>query len=130
MGKTWVLDTDTKGTGAEMVPLEKVLQRKGPAAPKDPPSSLRLRRRRRDRVVDEEQAPKPRQPRRFKIVDVMTREVVAEGVGARETLELLGRTRSTVDVRVYAWDPKATDWRPLTIGEQRLMRDRGVTDSE
>jgi hypothetical protein len=24
MGKTWILDTDTKGTGANMVPLEKV----------------------------------------------------------------------------------------------------------
>ncbi|MET0207168.1 MAG: hypothetical protein ABW228_08330 [Thermoleophilaceae bacterium] len=24
MGKTWVLDTETKGTGANMVPLEKV----------------------------------------------------------------------------------------------------------
>ena len=27
MGKTWVLDTETKGTGANMVPLEKVLER-------------------------------------------------------------------------------------------------------
>ena len=27
MGRVWVLDTGTKGTGAEMVPLEKVLQR-------------------------------------------------------------------------------------------------------
>ena len=27
MGKTWVLDTDTKGTGANMVPLEKVQQK-------------------------------------------------------------------------------------------------------
>jgi hypothetical protein len=32
-GKTWVLDTETKGTGANMVPLEKVLQKQedGPA---------------------------------------------------------------------------------------------------
>jgi hypothetical protein len=28
MGKTWVLDTETKGTGANMVPLDKV--QKGP----------------------------------------------------------------------------------------------------
>jgi hypothetical protein len=130
MGRTWVLDTDTKGTGAEMVPLEKVLQRKGPAAPKDPPTGLRLRRRRRRDPVVEEQAPKVRLPRRFKVVDVMTREIVAEGVGVREALELLGRTRSTVDVRVYVWDPKASNWRPLTIGEQKLMWDRAVTDSE
>jgi hypothetical protein len=30
MGKTWVLDTETKGTGANMVPLEKVLKRPEP----------------------------------------------------------------------------------------------------
>jgi hypothetical protein len=34
MGKTWVLDTETKGTGANMVPLEKVLKR--PEPPKKP----------------------------------------------------------------------------------------------
>ena len=27
MAKVWVLDTDTKGTGANMVPLERVLKR-------------------------------------------------------------------------------------------------------
>jgi hypothetical protein len=27
MGKVWVLDTETKGTGAQMLPLEKVLER-------------------------------------------------------------------------------------------------------
>ncbi len=27
MGKTWVLDTDTKGTGANMVPLEKIQEK-------------------------------------------------------------------------------------------------------
>jgi hypothetical protein len=32
MGKTWVLDTETKGTGANMVPLEK-LQKKADAKP-------------------------------------------------------------------------------------------------
>jgi len=30
MAKTWVLDTDTKGTGARMVPLEDVLQKREP----------------------------------------------------------------------------------------------------
>jgi hypothetical protein len=29
--KTWVLDTETKGTGANMVPLEKVLKKPEPA---------------------------------------------------------------------------------------------------
>jgi hypothetical protein len=36
MGKTWVLDTETKGTGANMVPLEKV-QRKADAEPRRGP---------------------------------------------------------------------------------------------
>ena len=32
MARTWVLDTDTKGTGARMVPLEDVLEKPGPKA--------------------------------------------------------------------------------------------------
>jgi hypothetical protein len=38
MGKTWILDTETKGTGANMVPLEKA--QKGPD---DPPRRARRR---------------------------------------------------------------------------------------
>jgi hypothetical protein len=51
MAKTWVLDTETKGTGANVVPLEKVLRRPEetpePArrpkrsAPSDEPASRR-----------------------------------------------------------------------------------------
>jgi hypothetical protein len=33
MAKRWVLDTDTKGTGARMVPLEDVLAKPEPQAP-------------------------------------------------------------------------------------------------
>ncbi len=32
MAKVWVLDTETKGTGANMVPLEKVLREAGAEA--------------------------------------------------------------------------------------------------
>ena len=32
MARTWVLDTDTKGTGARMVPLEDVLKKPEPKA--------------------------------------------------------------------------------------------------
>ena len=35
--KTWVLDTDTKGTGANVVPLEKVLQKPEPEPEPAPP---------------------------------------------------------------------------------------------
>jgi hypothetical protein len=40
MGKVWVLDTETKGTGAQMVPLEKVQ-----AKPEPRPEKPRRRRR-------------------------------------------------------------------------------------
>ena len=36
--KTWVLDTDTKGTGANIVPLEKVLEKKEPSTPSHVPA--------------------------------------------------------------------------------------------
>jgi hypothetical protein len=31
VGKAWILDTETKGTGASMVPLEKALKQREPA---------------------------------------------------------------------------------------------------
>jgi hypothetical protein len=45
--KTWVLDTETKGTGAQMVPLEKALEqkeRKQPAAPRKRAEPARAQR--------------------------------------------------------------------------------------
>ncbi len=119
MGKLWVLDTETKGTGAEMVPLEKVLQ--------DPRSARApvLAPERQKRV----KPPPPRAPWRFKVVDVMTRQTVAEGVDARTTVEVLRSFRSVVDVSVYAWDQAATNWRPLTLAERRTVwsfRDRSA----
>jgi hypothetical protein len=35
MAKVWVLDTETKGTGAQMVPLEKVLEKPAPKRERD-----------------------------------------------------------------------------------------------
>ena len=37
MAKTWVLDTETKGTGANVVPLEKVQRRPDEAPERRPP---------------------------------------------------------------------------------------------
>ncbi|MEA2361902.1 MAG: hypothetical protein QOD71_1047 [Thermoleophilaceae bacterium] len=58
MGKTWVLDTETKGTGANMVPLEKVLER--PAPPEQPPQ----RPKRPARSHSDASAAAPPKPRR------------------------------------------------------------------
>jgi hypothetical protein len=120
MGKVWVLDTETKGTGAEVVPLEKVLERPAPSAepffvpPKPAPRAP--------------EQPAPRAPRRFKVVDVLTHEVLAEDADPRATLYLLRRVRSSVDVEVFVWEPDDERWRLLTLGEQRALwelRERG-----
>jgi hypothetical protein len=114
--RVWVLDTETKGTGAEMVPLDTVLKKPEPrpeplfVPPKPKPP-----------------APKPaelRKPRRFRIVDVATRAVLAADVGPREALGVLGGVRSNVDVHVYVWEPESERWRLLTMAEQRTLWDR------
>jgi hypothetical protein len=117
MAKVWVLDTETKGTGAEMVPLEKVLEEpsRGRAPTLAPKPSKRV------------EPPAARAPWRFKVVDVMTRRVVGEALDARTTVDLLKDFRSAVDVSVYAWDQAGAEWRPLTLGERRTLwsfRDR------
>jgi hypothetical protein len=114
----WVLDTETKGTGAEMVPLERLEERK------------RLKgERERLRVIgpkaepaDEPVAPEaPRAPRRFRIVSVLTRQVLADDAGITEALRALRDVTSIVDVNVYVWDPVDEDWRPLKLSERRAL---------
>jgi hypothetical protein len=114
MGKPWVLDTETKGTGAAMVPLEKVLQKPG----SEPERVSVLRRRPEPRPAP---PPQPRQPARFKVVDVMTQEVLAEGADARATVELLEGIRSVVDVSIYIREERAGEWRLLPHGDQKLL---------
>jgi hypothetical protein len=116
VAKVWVLDTETKGTGAQMVPLEKVQQK--PARSREPFFVPPKRKPREPKPAD------PRAPRRFKVVDVATRAVLADGALARETLDLLGDVRSIVDVHVYVWEPEEERWRLLTLAEQRTVWDR------
>jgi hypothetical protein len=119
MGRVWVLNTETKGTGAEMVPLEKVLKPRDPAiAPVFVPHT-----RRPPAATD----PPAKAPRKFKVVDVMSRQVLAEDADARAAVDLLKEVRSIVDVRVYVWEPKRASWRMLSLREQRMLwalRDR------
>ena len=112
MGKKWVLDTETKGTGAQMLPLEKVLEQRAgkPARPPVPP--------RADRPAT---APKPAPPRRFKVVDAVTRKVLAEHADTRATVDLLGRTRSIVDVAIYVWNDPSEKWLLLTFAEAKML---------
>jgi hypothetical protein len=115
MGKTWILHTDTKGTGATMVPLESVTKRRSAAEPLSVPPKPKPRA---------PEPPKPRVPRRFRVVDVMTRQTLADDVSAAETIEALRSVRSTVDVNVYVWQEERERWRLLTSPEQRILFDR------
>jgi hypothetical protein len=116
MGRVWVLDTATKGTGAEMVPLDTVVKK--PARSDEP-------RFRLPKPKPREPKPEaPRAPRRFRVVDVATRAVLADDVGARDVLGALRDVRSFVDVEVFVWEPKRERWRLLTLGEQRTLWDR------
>ena len=87
MRKTWVLDTETKGTGANMVPLEKV-QEKADARPQ-----------RASRPAKRAQASKP-QPRRASRKPVQkTATPLPPGHVRKKTTGELGKVRAV--------DPKA-----------------------
>lgn len=85
MGKTWVLDTETKGTGANMVPLEKTLA-------KPAPKPLRRPAPRRS-AAPAKPAARPAQPREVKATPLPPGHV---------------RKKDTGEIgRVEAVDPKA-----------------------
>jgi hypothetical protein len=111
MRRVWVLDTETKGTGARAVPLETKLKRPAPQRE----TILRPRKTRPEPV----ESPEPGRPPMFKVVDVMTNRVLAEGADLRATVDRLEGARSVVDLRIYVWEPKAEKWRLLSIGEQK-----------
>jgi hypothetical protein len=111
--RVWVLDTETKGTGANMVPLERVTKRPGSEAA---PEFVFRKREPAPATV-----PEPKRPREFKIMDVVSREVLAEGVDAATAVHTLEGVRSMVDVIVYVWEPVSKRWRMLTLDETRAL---------
>jgi hypothetical protein len=118
----WVLDTETKGTGAEMVPLEKLHQRRRRTGASPPITVIRRDRRPdQDRVDAATRESEPRAPRRFKVVGVMSGEVAADGAGSREALEALRAFPSVFDVRIHVWEPEDEEWRLLTLTEKKAM---------
>jgi hypothetical protein len=113
MSKTWVLDTETKGTGAEMVPLEKTLK------PERIERDLALVEL--DRPARPPEEPEPLAPLAFKVVDVMGARVVGEDIDAREAVELLGDMSSPLDTRIYVRSGKTGRWRLLTLDERKVL---------
>jgi hypothetical protein len=115
VGKVWILNTETKGTGANMVPLDRVLRKPG----SDTVEGFHLPALKPPTPAAEA----PRAPRRFKVVDVLTREVLADGADARATVELLQGVRSMVDVTIRVWEPAQERWRLLSFDEARVLWD-------
>jgi hypothetical protein len=107
------LDTETKGTGAHIAPL--------PQAREEAASERELA------LVLFKRPPRPPRPHepvpplRFKVVDVMSAEVLAEGIGARATVDLLESMRSVTDVRIFLWIEATGRWRLLTHAEQKAL---------
>jgi hypothetical protein len=121
MAKTWVLETHTKGTGANIVPLEDDSPAPAPAE-------------REPLFVPRKPAPKapapppPKAPSRFKVVEVTTGRVLAEDAGVRATVELLrDEVAGITDVTIWIWREPQGRYVLLTHGEQRRLwelRDR------
>ena len=112
MAKKWILHTGTKGTGAQMVPLESITQRSSATQPVFVP---------REPARRSEPDAKPKTPRRFRVVDVMTRRPLTDDAGTRQTIDALKAVRSMVDVNVYVWQDEDERWRLLSLAEQRAM---------
>jgi hypothetical protein len=113
MRKTWVLDTETKGTGAEMVPLEKTLKRE-----RIERDLALVELNRPPRPAEE---PEPLAPLMFKVVDVMGARVLGEDINVREAVELLGDLSSPLDARIYVRTGETGRWRLLTFDERKAL---------
>jgi hypothetical protein len=113
MARTWRLDTETKGTGAHIAPLE--------TAHEQSASARELATVILERPPRKVEAPSPPGPLTFKVLDIRSGEVLAEGTDTRATIELLQSVRSVLDVRIYVWVERTGRWRLLNLEEQRAL---------
>ena len=115
MAKTWVLDTETKGTGAHIAPLKR---RAG-----DAPAKLSLVQLHPERgaLAGEDDPGVAPQPRRFKVVDVFSGSVLAEDADAPGALRALRSLRKPLDALVYVRDEDGGRWRLLTLAESNAL---------
>ncbi|MEA2152465.1 MAG: hypothetical protein QOI18_698 [Solirubrobacteraceae bacterium] len=113
MAKTWVLDTETKGTGAHMAPLERADEK---ASEDRGLSTVTFRR-----PLARASTPAPAAPQRFKVVDVLSGRVLAQDVAAREAVDALEQLRSVLDARVSVWSTQTRRWKLLSLDEQKAL---------
>jgi hypothetical protein len=118
MAKTWVLETHTKGTGANIVPLaDGAAPAPGEPAAREP---LYVPRKAAAKAAPE---PPPKAPSRFRVVEVTTGRVLAEDAGVRATVLLLRDVASIVDVAIWVWSERHGRYVLLTHAEQRRLWD-------
>ncbi len=55
------------------------------------------------------------------MVEVLSRQVLADDASTRATVSVLEDVRSVVDVSIYRWNESAGDWRPLTPREKKTL---------
>jgi hypothetical protein len=120
VGRTWYLDTETKGTGAHVAPLQRAREPRPEEDRLDLVTFKMSHGQAGERARGEPAAPE-HPPLTFKLLDVMTSQVLAEGVGARAVVELLEGFNSLVDVRIYARPAGTRRWRLLGLDDQRLL---------
>jgi hypothetical protein len=63
----------------------------------------------------------PPAPLSFRIVDVRSSLLLADGVDARAAVEVLEGVGSVVDIRIYVWARLTRRWRLLTLEEQKTL---------
>jgi hypothetical protein len=119
MAKRWVLETSTKGTGANVVPADDEREEPKP----DPPREREKLWVHAPTAPRAPKPPEPRRPRRFRVVEITTHQVLADDADARTTIAALRGVPSIVDVTISVWDEKTGRYRLLTHGEQRTLWD-------
>ena len=77
-----------------------------------------------EKTPREPKPPEPPAPRRFRVLDVVTREVLLGDGSVREMLSLLGTVEHMNDVNLYVWEPGGERWRLLSIAEQGVVWER------
>ncbi len=113
MAKTWVLDTETKGTGAHVVPLSD--------APRGGAGEAELALVQLARPPRATRPSEPPAKASFRVVDVLGRNVLGEDLDARETVATLAGMRSALDARVYLRHGAGTRWRLLSLADTRRL---------
>jgi hypothetical protein len=116
MAKTWVLDAETKGTGAHIAPLT----RRASSAPAEL-ALVHLHPGVPQAGEGETAHADAPAPKRFKVLDVLTQQTLAEDVSAVDAVRALASLRSPLDAFVYVRDDGTARWRMLTLDDTRTL---------